>query len=395
MVAVDDSLDSSSQMGRAWMQMSAVFAELDLNTMKERITATRTHLRKMGRWVGGQVPYGYRPVKDEDGYHLEHDPETAPVVREIVERVLLGHSVNGIARDLTDRKVPPPRAGEKRTRWREETGAWSAPAITAILRSPALRGWVRYKGKPVLGPDGLPRSMGPELVTAGEWELVQEALEARSKQRRAPRDAGHAPLFGVVHCACGSHMVSGRSRGGERRYVCLRARRTPGVEPCPVGGTIMGPPVEEFAEEQFLAMFGGLRVVEYRKIPGQDFSAEIRELEASLQRLDEAYQAGAYEGDVATYATMRKGVRAKLEDLRAQPTTEARTEEVDHGVTYGLMWELATDAEERRKLMLDCHFRVWVGPRVRQGRVSRDEVRARLSAGIAEEALLEPEDFSE
>src|SRR5690606_28751534 len=123
-VAVDDSLDSDNQMGRVWIQLSAIFAEVERTSIRERILSSRRHLRNEGRHAGGRAPYGFRPVKSGDGYRLEHDPEEYPVVRELVERVLSGEAPNAIAHDLTSRGVPTPRARDNRVRWPTSVGEW-------------------------------------------------------------------------------------------------------------------------------------------------------------------------------------------------------------------------------------------------------------------------------
>lgn len=391
-VSVADSLDSSSTMGQVWIQLSAIFAEVERTNIRERVLAARRYLRSVGRWTGGHAPYGYRPVQVDGGYRLEHDPDTYPIVREMAQRVVEGESITSIARDFTARGVPTPRSADDRSRWSSDPRAWSPSSIRAILRSPAVRGWTRHRGQIVLGPDGLPQQMGPEILSAGEWELVLDALDKRSRRMppdRAPR--GSAPLYGVIYCSCGEHMVSRRSRGSAV-YQCSRRSRAYEMEPTPECAVVLADVAEQYAEENFLEVFGPRHIVEYVPVPGEDYTAEIREVRAALDRLDGAYQAGAFDGDAQAYARMRTNLRERLADLESRPTTGPTVEERDLGVTYGMLWELS-DTTSRRELMVRNHFRVVVGPRVRRGRTSRDEVRRRLSWEIAEEANLIPEDY--
>src|SRR5690606_676839 len=93
-VAVADSLDSASTMGQVWIQLSAIFAEVERTNIRERVLAARRYLRSAGKHGGGRPPYGYRSVPDGRGNRvLDLDPEAADVVREIVERVLSGESL--------------------------------------------------------------------------------------------------------------------------------------------------------------------------------------------------------------------------------------------------------------------------------------------------------------
>lgn len=245
-----------------------------------------------------------------------------------------------------------------------------------------------------MGDDGLPVQIGPEILSAGEWEAVLAELDSRSRPGAVRSRRGSAPLYGVVFCSCGSRMLGGRNRRGERRYQCARTFRVGGVSPTPDCGNVLAEPVEEYATKHFLTLFGPRRVVEYVPVPGQSYAAEIRELRASLDRLDAAFRAGAFDGDAESYASMRRGLRSKIDELGARPTSPPRVEVRDLGVTYGMMWE-TEGVDGRRELMRSLRFRVIVGPRTRRGRVSREEILARLSWEIDEDALLDPESFDE
>lgn len=53
--------------------------------MGARVADTKRHFRKVGRWVGGQVPCGYMPFPwPAGGRALAIDEKSAAVVREAV-----------------------------------------------------------------------------------------------------------------------------------------------------------------------------------------------------------------------------------------------------------------------------------------------------------------------
>lgn len=375
-VAVSDSLDSSTSMGRAWIQFAAVFAEMEREAIRDRILATRQHQRTHALWSGGNPPYGTRPKNTDRGYVLEEDPNTAPILREIVERTIAGESRNAISRDLNRRGVPTARqtTGSKAGK----NAAWHPGTIRNLLRSRHLRGFATYRGNLVLGPDGEPKRSGPELVTADEWELLQDQATKLAEPLRKT-EAVRTPLHGVVLCQCGAAMVGSRNSDGSRRYICPQSMsRVPEDKRCHIAGSVRADVVEEYVEREFLALMGRMQLVERTIVPGRSYGAERRELAEALKRLDEAYQAGAYEGDASTYAQMRQGLRRRLEDLASKPDSPATMEEKDLGITYRTMWDLE-DEDGRRKLLLESPFRVVVGPRVRRGRTTREEVETRLS----------------
>ena len=376
-VAVSDSLDSDTSMGRAWISFAAIFAEMEREAIMDRINSTRQYQRLNGLWSGGNPPYGTRPKKTDLGYVLEEDPETAPVLREIVERTIAGESRNQIARDLNERGVPTARKASGSKAGKDAD--WYASTIRNMLRNFQLRGFSTYQGHPVIGPDGQMLRSGPELITADEWEILQLRIQQASEKYAANHSPTPAPLYGVVLCQCGAALVGSRNADGSRRYLCPKSMsRIPKPKRCGIAGSIRADIVEPYTERNFLALMGNMELVDRTVVPGKSYAAERREVEAAIARLDAAFQAGAYEGDAETYAQMRQGLRRRLAELSATPDTNPSVEDTPLGITYRTMWDLE-DTEGRRKLILGSPFRVIVGPRVRRGRTTKAESETRLS----------------
>lgn len=80
---------------------------------------------KKGRPPMGTAPYGYRRVYNKDTGKLEGqepDPATAPIVKEIFDKVARSVPLSEIQRELNERGVPAPRGGQwRRLRLREIT----------------------------------------------------------------------------------------------------------------------------------------------------------------------------------------------------------------------------------------------------------------------------------
>ena len=101
-VSVRDNFDTTSHTGRAMMTMVAVFAELERETLRERICDNLIELAKSGRWLGGTAPTGYeaQAVSKEDkggskrtSYHLTLIPEEADIVKLLFRKFLETNSV--------------------------------------------------------------------------------------------------------------------------------------------------------------------------------------------------------------------------------------------------------------------------------------------------------------
>ena len=57
-VSVKEQFDTSTPMGRAMMYIASVFAQLERETIAERIRDNMLMLARTGRWLGGTSPTG-------------------------------------------------------------------------------------------------------------------------------------------------------------------------------------------------------------------------------------------------------------------------------------------------------------------------------------------------
>lgn len=62
-VSMKEQFDTSTPMGRAMMNIAAVFAQLERETIAERVKDNVYMLAKTGRWLGGVTPIGYNSEK--------------------------------------------------------------------------------------------------------------------------------------------------------------------------------------------------------------------------------------------------------------------------------------------------------------------------------------------
>ncbi|WP_242606700.1 recombinase family protein [Protofrankia symbiont of Coriaria ruscifolia] len=135
------------------------------NRIKIRMrTAMAAQAKTEGRYLGGRPPYGYRiadagphpnPAKAADGkrlHVLEPDPVTSPVVARIFSEYAAGRGLYAITEGLTADCIPSPSAHDP-ARNPHRTGAWSKPALRAILTNPRYTGrqvWNRQRKDEVL-----------------------------------------------------------------------------------------------------------------------------------------------------------------------------------------------------------------------------------------------------
>lgn len=62
-ISVSENFDTSTPMGRAMISIASVFAQLERETIAERVKDNKVLIAKGGRWQGGTPPLGYKAVK--------------------------------------------------------------------------------------------------------------------------------------------------------------------------------------------------------------------------------------------------------------------------------------------------------------------------------------------
>ena len=113
-VSVKEQFDTSTPMGRAMMYISSVFAQLERETIAERIRDNMLMLAKTGRWLGGIAPTGYKSEKVEqivvDGkskqmFKLKIVPEEAEIIKTIFKKFLETNSLTKVETYLLQNNV--------------------------------------------------------------------------------------------------------------------------------------------------------------------------------------------------------------------------------------------------------------------------------------------------
>ena len=96
-ISVSDSLDLSTPIGRMFLNIIIGFAELEYDTIRERITANVYALARNGNWLGGKSPYGFDSKiniyideygKQRQYTHLEPNYSKMSIVNIIFEEYL-------------------------------------------------------------------------------------------------------------------------------------------------------------------------------------------------------------------------------------------------------------------------------------------------------------------
>ena len=216
LIILDPELDLTTKEGRVMADILMTFAEYEREIIGARVKDAYDKLIQDGKWTGGMVIFGYRPVKLDKGWGIEPDPVYAPLVREMAERILRYESLGSIARWLDDSNIPVPRdiirerSANAKTRAKVSGARWSTYTIRHIMKSPAIlgaatnakdemirneQGMVIYRAAPLLADD------------PAEAREIFDKVQERLAENRVPVRVNTSPMTQVVFCAeCGQGM---------------------------------------------------------------------------------------------------------------------------------------------------------------------------------------------
>ena len=101
LVCIKEKFDTSTPMGKAMMYIASVFAQLERETIAERVKDNMYMLARSGRWLGGIAPTGYIATQTENQTgSLALEPQEALLVRTIFQAFLQSRSLTAVAKQV-------------------------------------------------------------------------------------------------------------------------------------------------------------------------------------------------------------------------------------------------------------------------------------------------------
>lgn len=189
-ISMSENFDTSSPFGRAMIGILSVFAQLEREQIKERMTMGRIGAAKLGRWRGGSgVPLGYKYTAGDGGV-LKIDEYEASQVKELFSLWNEGISSSAICTRFRNKG------------YTNKYGKWNnAGVIPDIISNPIYIGKQRYDGN--IFP-GLQEGIIPyDVFQAAQLELRRRRENMTENQRTAWR--GKKLLSGILYCGeCGA-----------------------------------------------------------------------------------------------------------------------------------------------------------------------------------------------
>ncbi|WP_195251033.1 recombinase family protein [Romboutsia sp. 1001713B170207_170306_H8] len=255
-ISIKEQFDTSTPMGRAMMYISSVFAQLERETIAERIKDNMYELARTGRWLGGTTPLGFTSTQityyDENMaqrkmYQLEEDPESMDTVKLIFDKYLELKSLTKLYKYLYNAGIRGSRDGK-----------FSPGSVSVILRNAAyvkadenVINYLKDKNIDVVGnPDGehgiltyakntsspvgaIAKHKG--IIDSDKWIQVQSLLD-KNKDKAPRAGTGKALLSGLLKCSkCGANMrysYTKTSAGNVSYYYICGTKKLLGVSAC-------------------------------------------------------------------------------------------------------------------------------------------------------------------
>ncbi len=329
-ISLNESMDTSTPLGRLMLGILSAFAQLERENIKERTSMGMKERVKEGYWMGGgRVPFGYDYNQSLGILVPNKDAET---VRRIYELYLEGYSLNAIARILGLRY-------EKLAR--------------QILMRKSNAGYIVYNGEEYKGKH-------EAIVSLETYEKAMQKMQERSGKFKG---GAQNLLTGLIRCGiCGAKMRYQMWGKQGYRLVCYsKDKSKPHLvkDPNCTNAGIWAVELENVVKEDLFSL--GLKTKNKAKPEEKDILEILRENEAKItEKLKRLYNLYAESADDALKETIAE-VRKTLSELQSQIMREEKQKTLSKNrreikkqlSTLRESWEYMTD-KERRKVVESC-----------------------------------------
>ncbi len=204
-VSMNENFDTATPFGRAMIGILAVFAQLEREQIKERMSMGREGRAKEGKYRGGgHAPVGYDYVNGE----LVVNEFEAMQVRELFDSYQSGTSIRELER-IFERKG-----------YTHKYGSWNNSTMGNVLENVLYIGKMNYH-------DNVFEGNHPALITQEQFDACQKLRELRASN--SPTNWSRSTVLGgLLFCKqCGARygLAISRARGNEYRYYSCYTRK--------------------------------------------------------------------------------------------------------------------------------------------------------------------------
>lgn len=309
-ISCSEKFDTSTPIGNAMLSIIMVFAQLERETIQQRIRDNYYQRGKKGMYLGGPPPYGFNKEKTQYK-NISTSILTANSdidnVKTIYELYNSGYSLGMIAKELNERKIPSP-SGKN----------WSSLAVSRTLKNPVyvkadadVYMYYKLKGciitnelSDFIGENGCylygkrDRNVGkytdvsghtlsiaphPGVIDSEEWIKAQKKLSQNVQIKNTGKSL-HSWLSGVVKCRkCGYTMTVVNYNSQKYHYKYFTCRGKTNYNICEGSKSIQVSVVEAYVEEAIKEKAKGLNFLDNREKKVSDSQDKIKVIQIEEQ----------------------------------------------------------------------------------------------------------------
>lgn len=266
-LSVRESFDTSSPMGRAMLYIASIFAQLERETIAERVRDNMYSLARTGRWLGGPAPLGYQSKRLEtmrlDGKkhslcQLDIKQDEIEIVHTIMSQFLSTHKFLTVVKYL--------KSNNMRGRTKE---FMTSNTIKDILINPVYciadqdayeylekngtdiampksefdgtHGLLGYNKRDYSKKKKKRQEMNKWIISVGQhegiisgkdWAKIQELMKQNKRCQKSAIGNSYGLLSGIFYCSkCGVKMYGKRGNTETYYYMC-RNKKYYGSDAC-------------------------------------------------------------------------------------------------------------------------------------------------------------------
>ena len=244
-----ENFDTSTPFGKAMMGILMVFAQMERETIAERVRDNYAHRHALGLWLGGPAPYGFEILKTiVEGIKTSIliEDEHSETVKYIFEKFANSNmSLGAMARDLNEKGI----SGPKREQWDNVSLSRLLKSPTYVKADTSIYFYYLSKGVNIISPEddfdgehacmlvgkrdrtknkyndikdqrmSVSQHMG--VIDSKIWLKAQEKMENNSQINRG-KAGKYTWLTGLIKCAsCGySIKLNNLKSDNKLKMIC-------------------------------------------------------------------------------------------------------------------------------------------------------------------------------
>ncbi|MEU6492224.1 recombinase family protein [Streptomyces sp. NPDC046984] len=390
LVSKNDSLDLTTTAGKIMVTIIGGIAEIEAANTSTRVTSLWDYAKTQKEWIIGKPAYGYVTAEDDSGKPvLAIDPDARMALHWARRMALRGRSAQFMVRCLK-------RSGLM-------SRGLTVTTLHRRLRNPALLGYRveeekqggQRRSKAILGKDGRPIKVAPQIFTEEEFETLGTALDKRKKKQPPRRVGGATQFLGILLCAeCKTNMTVKITNNEFGTYHYLRCRN------CKSGG--LGAPnpqqVYERVVEDVLKVLGDFPVQVRQYAEGAEVRREIKRLQESISLyMKELEPGGRYTKTRFTKEQAEATLDKLIGELEAidPETAKDRWVNVHGGKTFREHWQedgIDAMAADLYRVGIRCEV---TRTKVARARAPKVHLRLLIPKDVRQRLVIREDDFAE